>query len=202
MNYDERDAAADPQSSNLTPDGQAGPYMPRSPEGSNRRNFIKAAVVASATVAAAGAAGAAMASGRAPTPLLSFIGAVPSGSCIPLKQGGKFGGNNPNNFLQVDNSYLSNFGTASSTKDGNGNYPLTFTHCSPSHTITFTLTDKNHSDMVIHGQLVETGGQGGNYSYEDGNNTVLYLAFTNVSGTPASLNNEFPTGSCLTLSCS
>ncbi len=165
----------------------------------SRRSFLKAAVVASAAVAVAGgAAGFAIANGKAPSKFLSFVGFVASGSCIPLKQGGKFGGSNPNNFLQVDPSYLDNFGTASSTANGNGDFPLNFTRCGNTGQIKFTLTDKNHASDVISGTLVETGGDGGTFSYQDGSNSVLFLAYINVTG---SLTDEFPTGSCLTLSC-
>ncbi|HZC05976.1 MAG TPA: twin-arginine translocation signal domain-containing protein [Ktedonobacterales bacterium] len=176
-------------------------------EDTSRRNFLKAAVVASAAVAVAGgAAGFAIASGKAPTPFLSFVGFIASGSCIPLKQGAKFSGNNPNNFLQVDNSYLDSFGTKSSTKDSNNHYPLTFTRCGNTHQIHFTLTDKTNSNYVITGTLVESMGNGNNYSYQNGSNGDLYLAFTNVLGggpdPSASLADQFPEGSCLTLSCS
>lgn len=166
----------------------------------SRRNFLKAAVVASAAVAVAGgAAGFAIASGKAPTPFLSFVGFVASGSCIPIKQGGKFGGSNPNNFIQVDNSYLDSFGTASSTKNGAGDYPLTFTRCGNTGTINFTLTDKTDSTKSISGTFVESGGDGGTSSYKNGSNGVLYLAYSSVTG---STTTEYPTGSCLTLSCS
>jgi hypothetical protein len=165
----------------------------------SRRNFLKAAVVASAAVAVAGgAAGFAIANGKAPSQFLSFVGFVASGSCIPIKQGGKFGGSNPNNFIQVDSSYLDNFGTASTTKDGTGNYPLTFTRCGNTGIITFTLTDKNDTSKSITGTFVESGGDGGTASYQSGTNGVLYLAYINVSG---STSTEYPTGSCLTLSC-
>jgi hypothetical protein len=57
------------------------PDLPQlSTEGNSRRNFLKAAVVASAAVATAGgAAGYALSSGRAPAPLIRFIGDVHSG---------------------------------------------------------------------------------------------------------------------------
>jgi hypothetical protein len=173
----------------------------------SRRNFLKAAVVASAAVAVAGgAAGVAIATGKTPAPFLSFVGFVASGVCLDLKQAGKFGANNPNNFLQVASSNLDSFGTASATKNGDGNYPLTFTRCGDTHQISFTLTDKSKSQYVIQGTLVETGGYGSHYSYEDGSNSVLYLAMIDVTGAgtdpTASLDHEFPTGSCLTLSCS
>ncbi len=173
----------------------------------SRRNFLRAAVAASAAVAVAGgAAGIAIASGKAPAPFLSFVGFVASGSCIALKQGAKFSGSNPNNFLQLDNSYLSSFGTVSANKDANGNYPITFTRCGSTHQIHFTLTDKTNSNYVIKGTLVETMGNGNNYSYKKGSNGDLYLAFTNVTGAgpdpSASLNDQYPEGSCLTLSCS
>lgn len=171
-----------------------------------RRNFLKAAVVASAAVAVAGgAAGFAIASGKTPTPFLSFVGFVASGTCISLSQGAKFSGNNPNNFLQVSDTNLDSFGTMSSTKDSNNNYPLTFTRCGNTHQIHFTLTDKTNANYIITGTLVETGGVGGNYSYGDKNGN-LYLSFIDVVGAgpdpSASLGNQFPEGSCLTLSCS
>jgi hypothetical protein len=174
-------------------DDQQGPVADQS-----RRSFLKAAVVASAAVAVAGgAAGFAIAKGKAPSQFLSFVGFVASGTCIPIKQGGKFGGSNPNNYIQVDNSYLDSFGTASATKV-NGNYPLTFTRCGSTGQIKFTLTDKNDASKSISGTLVESGGDGSTSSYKDGNNGVLYLAYTNVTG---STTTEYPTGSCLTLSC-
>lgn len=176
-------------------------------ENASRRNLLKAAVVASAAVAVAGgAAGYAMAGGKVPARFLSFAGFVASGQCLSLKQGAKFSGNNPNNFLQLDASYLDSFGTASSTKDGNGNYPITFTRCGSTHQISFTLTDKNDSTLVIDGTLVETMGDGNNYSYVNGSNGDIYLAFTNIVGAgpdpSKSLSNQFPEGSCLSLSCS
>lgn len=176
-------------------------------EDNSRRTFLKAAVATSAAVAVAGgAAGLAIATGKVHAPFLSFVGTVASGVCMDLKQGGKFGGSNPNNFLQLADTYLDAFGTAASVKDTNGNYPLTFTRCGDTHQIHFTLTDKTNSNFVISGTLVETGGNGGNYSYQNGSNTDLYLAFINVVGggpdPSASLNDQFPAGSCLTVSCS
>lgn len=167
-------------------------------EDKSRRTFLKAAVAASAAVVVAGgAAGFAIASGKAPTRFLSFVGFAASGSCIDIIQGGKFGPNNPNNFLQVDISNLDSFGTASSTPDGNGNFPVTFTRCG-GHTINFTLTDKN-SGQSISGTLIETGGDNSSYSYKSGTNGDLYLGYTNVTG---DISNQFPAKSCLTLSCS
>ena len=169
-------------------------------ENKSRRNFLKAAVVASAAVAVAGgAAGFAIASGKAPTPFLSFVGFVASGSCININQGAKLNDSNPNDYLQVLNSYLDSFGTVSSTQDGSGNYPITFTRCGNTGTITFTLTDKTDSSIVMYGTLVETGGNNSSYSYKSGSNGELYLGYTNLTGNTT---HEYPAGSCLTLSCS
>jgi len=169
----------------------------------SRRNFLKAAVVASAAVAVAGgAAGFAIAKGKAPSQFLSFVGFEASGSCIPISQGGKFGGSNPNNFIQVNNTYLDSFGTSGTTTNSDNVYPLTFTRCGSTGQITFTLTDKSHTPSPsITGTLVQTGGDGGSYSYQhkvNNGNTDLYLAYINVTGDTGT---EFPTGSCLTLSC-
>lgn len=175
-------------------------------ENASRRNLLKAAVVASAAVAVAGgAAGFAMAGGKAPARFLSFVGFVASGNCLSLEQGAKLGGNNPNNFLQLAASYLDSFGTKSATKDGTGNYPITFTRCGSTHQISFTLTDKNNSNYVVEGTLVESMGNGNNSSYVNGSNGDIYLAFINIVGAgpdpSASLKNQYPEGSCLALSC-
>ena len=199
------------QTNNLDPQNSLQPDDPTLPiaqgiltGGKTRRDFLKAAVIASAAVAATGgAAGAVLAARGGPQSLLRFGPQTASGQCIPIKQGGKFGGSNPNNFIQVDNSYLGDFGTAAATKDANGNFPLTFTRCGSGNPIHFTLTDKTGSHAEMQGDLVETGGQGGTASYKDGNNGVLFLAFTNISDvTPGGTTNEYPTGSCLALSCS
>jgi hypothetical protein len=194
MEYQDSDAQLEPSADQQQPEGD-----------NSRRTFLKAAVAASAAVAVAGgAAGFAIATGKVRAPFLSFVGQVASGVCMDLKQGGKFGPSNPNNFLQLDDTYLDAFGTAASTKDSNKNFPLTFTRCGTHHSIHFTLTDKTNSNFVISGTLVETGGDGGNYSYEGGDK-VLYLAYIDVVGggpdPSASLNNQFPAGSCLTVNC-
>jgi hypothetical protein len=184
------------------PDESTQP-MPAVPaDAKSRRDFLKAAVIGSAAVATVGGAAAAgyALTSRKPSSV-RFIGNVASGQCLSLKQGGKFGPSNPNNFLQLDISYLGDIGTESGTKDGNGNFPIDFTHCGTSDFIYFSLTDKNHSNFVIFGKLVETGGLDGNYSYVNGSNGDIYLAFTDLSGSQASLNDEYPEGSCLVLSC-
>jgi hypothetical protein len=177
--------------------------MPVTPgEGSSRRDFLKAAVIGSAAVATAGgavAAGYALTNRKPST--VPFVGVVASGQCLSLKQGSKFGSNNPNNFLQLDISYLADFGTQSGSADGNGNFPITFTHCPGANVIYFKLTDKTDSTIFLFGTLVENGGLGGNYSYVSGTNGDIYLAFTALSGTTANLNHEYPEGSCLQIGC-
>jgi hypothetical protein len=199
MSEDQRnnmDANIEPQDQETVPEHPAVPS-----EGNSRRNFLRAAVVASAAVVTAGGvAGVALASGKGPDQLLRFANFVASGVCIPLAEGGKFGGSNPNNFLQVlgnPTQYLDSFGTAGPA-DGTGNFPLTLTRCGTGNPINFTLTDKNHASIQMQGQIVQTGGQGGNHSYKDHTNGKLFLAFTNISG---DTDHQYPTGSCLKLSC-
>jgi hypothetical protein len=176
-------------------------------EGKNRRDFLKAAVVASAAVAAAGAAaGTALAVSGKPAQLFGFGGNQASGKCISLSQGSKFSPNNPNNFLQVNAPFLSEFGTTGAD-DPDGDPTIVFTRCGDHAPIFFTLTDKNDANLIITGELVEfTSSPKDLYSHQ-GTNTDLYLVYLAATLQGAgpdpskSLGNQFPEGSCLTLSC-
>ncbi len=79
MDQDQRDPGG--YSSDQSDDEPTVPDLQRlSTEGNSRRNFLKAAVVASAAAATAGGAAAfALSSGRAPAPLIRFIGDINSG---------------------------------------------------------------------------------------------------------------------------
>jgi hypothetical protein len=210
--------------SNLNPQPDASsadePTMPEMPlaapaaaDGTNRRNFLKAAVVASAAVATVGgAAGAALLSGKSPTQLIRIANFVQSGVCMLLSQGSKLSQNNPNNFLQINlqdkngNDQLSAFGTLG-PNDPDGDKTILFNRCGADKPIYFTLTDKTNSSLVVMGQLVESvAGQDTQghpktlYSHQ-GTDTDLYFAYTCVQGSAASLDDQFPTGSCLQVFC-
>jgi hypothetical protein len=177
-------------------------------EGQSRRSVLKAAVIGSAAVAAvagAGTAGLAL-TGSKPSQLFRFANVAASGSCISLSQGAKFSRNNPNNFLQVNAPFLSEFGHLGAN-DPDGDPTIIFTRCGDHNPIFFTLTDKNNANLIITGELVEFTNSPKDLYAHQGTNTDLYLVYLAASLQGAgpdpdkSLDNQFPEGSCLTLHC-
>jgi hypothetical protein len=197
-------------SSDLSGDGPTVPDQQQlSTEGNSRRNFLKAAVVASAAVATAGgAAGYALSSGRTPAPLLRFANLVASGSCISIDQGGKFSPNNPNNFIQLANSTLGDFGVDSGVTDpvdANSNL-ITLTRCGTHSPIYFKLVDSADSTLWIVGTIVESYTVSGQTTYSHvatngGNEVSLALVLSGTQGTNSE-KNEYQAHSCLQVQCS
>jgi len=211
VEQDPRNGDLDPQQDTSSGDETTSPDLPAlSAKGNDRRNFLKAAVVASAAVAAAGGvAGATLLAGQSPSPLIRIANFTQSGQCIDIKEGGKFSANNPNNFLQLVNSTLGEFGVDSGIVDpADSNSDLiTLTRCGTHTPIYFKLVDKSKSTLFIVGTIVESFVATNNttvYSHvaQNGGGDVFVAISLGSTQGPKSLDNQYPAHSCLELQCS